>query len=108
MKGNRQEKQSRYSEGKREEAESPSGAEERLRKMLREQLGEENGYSEAEIQETVDRLIWQENPLLTLPQKEKIRKNLLYSVGKLDVLQEDPEESFVFRGKTGCSAGADG
>ena len=39
MKGNRQEKQSRYSEGKREEAESPSGAEERLRKMLREQLG---------------------------------------------------------------------
>ncbi len=95
MKGNRQEKQSRYSEEKREEPESPSGAEERLRKMLREQLGEENGYSEEEIQETVDRLIWQENPLLTLPQKEQIRKNLLYSVGKLDVLQELMDDTAV-------------
>ena len=87
MKRSSQEKRFRYPEEKREETETPFRTEERLRKMLTEQLGEE-GYSEEEVQETVDRLIWQENPPLTLPQKEQIRKNLLYSVGKLDVLQE--------------------
>lgn len=75
-------------------AESLRETEERLREMLTRQLGDERSYSEEEVQEVADRLILQEAAGLPLSRKEQVRKALLYSVGKLDVLQElvdDPE-----------------
>lgn len=63
---------------------------ERMRRKLRAELEEREELSEEEIGRLIDELIFTEGNRehLTLRQKEDLQKELLYSVRKLDVLQE--------------------
>ncbi|MCF0145059.1 MAG: CpaF family protein [Eubacterium sp.] len=67
-----------------------------MRRKLREELDERDAMSEDEIGHLVDELILSEGTEahLSLYEKEALRKELMFSVRKLDVLQElvdDPE-----------------
>jgi len=72
---------------------SPETAEERaarMRRRLRDELDERSALSEEEIRDLVDELVLNEarQAHLALPEKDRLRKELLFSVQKLDVLQE--------------------
>ena len=63
---------------------------ERMRRKLRDELEERDELTEQEIGDLIDELILQEGIRERLPlrEKEDLRKELLFSVCKLDVLQE--------------------
>ena len=62
----------------------------RMRYRLREELDERDAMNEEEIRALVDELVLREGlqRKLSLSEKEQLRKDLLFSVRKLDVLQE--------------------
>ena len=69
---------------------------EESRRALLNRLSESGELSDDEIWETIDTLVLEKGKeyLLTLPEKENLRKDLFYSVRKLDVIQpliDDPE-----------------
>ena len=61
-----------------------------MRRRLREELDDRGELSEREIRSLIDELILEENRRSRMPlrEKEELRKDLLFSVQKLDVLQE--------------------
>ena len=63
---------------------------ERMRRKLRDELEERDELTEEEIGDLIDELILEEGirEKLTLREKEDLQKELLFSVCKLDVLQE--------------------
>ena len=62
----------------------------RMRRKLRDELEERDELTEEEIGDLIDELILEEGSRekLTLREKEELRKELIFSVCKLDVLQE--------------------
>ena len=67
-----------------------SGRKEEMRRRLRNELEERDELSEKEISDLIDELIMEEGSRekLSLREKEELQKELLFSVRKLDVLQE--------------------
>ena len=73
-----------------------SGRKDEMRRRLRDELEEREELTEGEIADLIDELILDEGSRerLSLREKEELQKELLFSVRKLDVLQElvdDPE-----------------
>ena len=67
-----------------------SGRKEEMRLRLRNELEEREEMTEKEISDLIDELIMEEGirEKLSLREKEELQRELLYSVRKLDVLQE--------------------
>ena len=70
---------------------------ENMRKLLMSRLEGQGELSDEEILEIIDELVLSRSRelLLTLREKETLRKDLFYSVRKLDVLQELVEDHTV-------------
>lgn len=70
---------------------------ESMRKLLMSRLEERGELTDEEILEIIDELVLSRSRefLLTLKEKEGLRKDLFYSVRKLDVLQELVEDNTV-------------